>query len=127
MRHSRWLIPGVISAVIVLICVLVVPHGFIHLFGIDTQQSDNYDFWSGVGPVLVTAIGLSTLIAGAWHHLNCHTDSCLRIGRFPVAGGSFKVCSKCNRAITGRPGKLTIEVLSAEHRLHPRHQDTDSP
>ena len=80
MRHSRWLIPGVISAVIVLICVLVVPHGFIHLFGIDTQQSDNYDFWSGVGPVLVTAIGLSTLIAGAWHHLNCHTDSCVSAG-----------------------------------------------
>lgn len=60
--------------------------GIIHLLGIDTQQSDNYDFFSGVGPVVVTGIGYTGMIAGLWHHVNCHASGCWRIGRHKVDG-----------------------------------------
>ena len=46
----------------------------------------NYAFASGPGPMFLTAAGLSTIIAGLWHHVNCHQDGCLRIGRHKVGG-----------------------------------------
>jgi hypothetical protein len=46
----------------------------------------NYAFLSGFGPCLITGLGLSTLIVGAWHHVNCHEEGCPRIGRHHVNG-----------------------------------------
>jgi hypothetical protein len=60
--------------------------GLIHFLGIDTQASDNYDFTSGIGPMLLTAAGMSTLISGLWHAHNCHEPSCWRIGRHKIDG-----------------------------------------
>lgn len=92
--------------------------GLLHLFGIDTQQSDNYDFTSGPGPMFETGILGSGIFFTLWRHLNCHTDGCPRLARFHVAGGQFRVCGRHHREITGHPHKLTTEVISAAHRLH---------
>lgn len=52
----------------------------------------NYAFTSGPGPMILTALGLSTIIAGLWHHVNCHEDACWRIGKHKVNGTPW-----CNR------------------------------
>ena len=91
----------------------------IHLLGIDTQQSDNYDFVSGVGPMLEAALFQSTIIVGLWHTVNCHTDGCLRIGRHHIAGQQYKVCRRCHDKITGHPRRgLTIEHFRHLHQAH---------
>ena len=81
-----------LAAACVATLIVIHPHWFVHLTGVDTQQSWAYDFWSGVGPCLISALGMSTLITGLWHGLNCHKPGCLRIGRHKVAGSPW-----CNR------------------------------
>jgi hypothetical protein len=46
----------------------------------------NYAFYSGIGPMLLTAAGLSTIIGGLWHTHNCHQDGCWNIGKHRVNG-----------------------------------------
>lgn len=53
---------------------------FLHMTGIDTQQSYYYDFWSGIGPCLLTAIALSSGIWAFIHRHNCHVRHCLALG-----------------------------------------------
>jgi hypothetical protein len=68
----------------------------------------NYAFLSGLGPCLITALGLSTIVAGLWHAHNCHYDSCWRIGRHKVNGTPW-----CNVHHAGaRPEIGTEELLS---------------
>jgi hypothetical protein len=67
----------------------------------------NYAFLSGFGPCLITGLGLSTLIAGGWHHLNCHEDGCPRIGRHHVNG---QVWCKLHHE-NARPERTENEVL----------------
>lgn len=70
-----------------------------HALGMDTQTSHNYASASGVDPMIVAALGFSGFILGLWHHLNCHTDGCPKIGRHRVAGGKFKICTGCLRRV----------------------------
>lgn len=94
--------------------------GFSHNAYFVTGQS--YAFFSGIGPFLITSIGISTIISGLWHHLNCHTDGCPRIVRHKVAGGEYGVCSKHWREINGHPAdhKFTIAHLREHHHAHLR-------
>ena len=95
------------------------PHGFNHMIGVDTQQSVEYAAFSGFLAWLSSTLGLSTIIATLWHNLNCHESSCLRIGKYPVAGGQYKVCGKHHNDITGRHHRrLTVEVLRELHEKH---------
>lgn len=87
------------------------------------QDGQNYAFYSGIGPMLITAIGLSTLIAGAWRHFNCHVDGCPRIARFHVDGTTFKVCKFHHPEDAVREGKVTHHHIIMAHR---RHQDSKS-
>lgn len=112
-------------AVAVIVIAVVNPHGVVHFIGIDTQQSDNYAFFSGFGSWLssnLALLGLATLVGTAWRAMNCHTDGCPRIGRYPLAGGAFKVCRRHHRDVTGHHGPLTTEVLKAAHAVHPDPQ-----
>lgn len=66
---------------------------FLHVIGVEPRQpSTAYNFFSGAGSDLgeITIIGLGI---GAFRHVNCHQRGCWRLGRHPVAGGLFKVCS----------------------------------
>jgi hypothetical protein len=55
-------------------------------FGFDIQTTPQYGFSSGVGPMILAALGYSTIVAGLWHGLNCHHPGCPRIGRHRVNG-----------------------------------------
>lgn len=85
-------------------------------------NGQNYAFYSGVGPMILTAIGLSTIIGGLWRHVNCHTDGCPRIVRHKIANGEYGVCGRHWREINGHPQdhKFTIEHLREHHRAHGR-------
>lgn len=50
-----------------------------------------YQLESGFIPAL-TVLSLASLLAGAWHHVNCHETRCWRIGRHKVDGTPW-----CNR------------------------------
>jgi hypothetical protein len=49
-------------------------------------HGQNYAFASGPGPMFLTAAGMSTIIIGLWHSINCHEEGCYRIGRHKING-----------------------------------------
>lgn len=65
-----------------------ITHFFLHIFGIDTQQSPFYDFWSGI------ATQCSVIFAAVTYYKkhNCHVKLCLRVGKYSV--GPYLVCAK---------------------------------
>ena len=84
-------------------------HGLAHILGIDTQQSQEYDFVSGVGPMLVTALLGGSVIVSLVHHVNCHHEGCWRIGRHKVHGTPW-----CNvHHAIARPERTQQEILTS--------------
>lgn len=81
-------------------------------------DGQNYAFFSGFGAWLSSTLGLSTIAATLWHSLNCHVAGCLRPGRYPVAGGQYKVCRRHHGDITGHPRRLTVHALRDLHIAH---------
>lgn len=89
-----------------------------HALGIDTQQSMAYDFVSGSGPMLVTALFSATVVTGAWHHVNCHEPGCYRLGRHKIDGTPW-----CNRhQEKARPGETVADKLDRIIELLERQQ-----
>jgi hypothetical protein len=69
-------------------------HWLLHVLGVDTQQSEFYDAWSGCIPALFTGAGLG---AGVWafvRHRNCHVRGCWRLARHKVPGTEHCVCAR---------------------------------
>jgi hypothetical protein len=100
-----------LAAVIVLAALGVLAfsfwHGLAHFLGLDTQQSPFYNFHSGPGPELIALLGFSSLLAGLWHHLNCHADGCWRIKRHTVNGTPWCNVHHCD----ARPQRGESELL----------------
>lgn len=121
--RSKLLITLALSALAaaVALCVLH-QRGFTHFLGIDTQASDNYDFTSGIGPMLLTAVSMTTLISGMFRHANCHVDGCWRLARYPVAGGQFRVCRRHHPDETIRTRHVDHYHIARAHREHQRRQ-----
>lgn len=85
MKRLRWIAAWLATATLItLICLY--DRFTLHFLGWDTQQSDNYAAFSGSIPAVETGLGLSTLITGMFHHVNCHEDGCWRIGKHRVDG-----------------------------------------
>lgn len=84
------------------------------------QNGQNYAFFSGIGPVLLTAIGLSTIITTLIHTLNCHVHGCPWLVRHKVANGEYGVCRKHWREINGHPKdhRFTVDHLRQRHHAH---------
>lgn len=102
----RWLAALALAAFLVsLACVY--DRSVLHFLGWDGQASDNYAAWSGSLPALFTLIGMSTLITGLWHHVNCRKEGCLRIGRHKVGGSSW--CSRHHAE--ARPQMTELDLL----------------
>lgn len=83
----------------------------------------NYPFFSGSGSDWgeITLVGLALTAMAAWYHKhNCHTDTCWRIGRHPMAGGTFVVCRRHHNEIEGvHPArKHTVEHIRARHQAY---------
>ena len=94
MRMFRWLPLAAVLAVLagIVTWVVLLPDDWRAWAGFSSQSTDNYAFVSGVGPMVLTALLGSSVLATMWHHLNCHVDGCWMIGRHKVKGTPF-----CNR------------------------------
>lgn len=104
----RWLSVLALAAVTVALA-CVYDRTVLHFFGWDGQTSDNYAAWSGSVPALFTLVGLSTIISGIWHGLNCHKPGCWRYGRHKVNGSPW-----CNRHHEQARPERTIEDILLE-------------
>ena len=94
-------------------------HGWAHFLGIDTQQSQNYDFVSGVGPMIVTLLVSGGIFVTLIRHVNCHAPGCWRLGKFPLAGGQFKVCRRHHPDEEVRTGRNDLLAhIWAQHHAH---------
>lgn len=103
-------------------------HGMDHLIGIDSQATQFYAFFSGFGTWVLALAGYSGLVITLLRALNCHEVSCWRIGRFPVAGGRYKVCGRHHGDITGHhPRHLTVQFLRAVHERHVHEATRQGP
>jgi hypothetical protein len=72
-------------------------------------SGQNYAFYSGIGPMLLTAAGFSTIIGGLWHAHNCHYDGCWAIGRHRIKGSPY-----CNLHVEDAKMQKDTETLLEE-------------
>jgi hypothetical protein len=92
-------------------------HGFLWFLGVypvPAGTSAMYQLWSGLIPALAV-LSLAGGLVTAYRRATCHVGPCYRIGRYPVAGGQFKVCRRHHPDETVRNGDLTAAHL---HRMH---------
>lgn len=93
-------------------------HWLVHVagcdYGLPYGRFGFYNFWSGIaGSFLVGALVWMTLW---WVNGTCHASPwCLRRGRHPAAGGTFRLCWKHHPDMGERPH---LEMI---HRLHREH------
>jgi hypothetical protein len=77
-----------------------------------------YQLWSGFIP----GLAIASLITSVWAYVrsvNCHVHGCLRVGRYPVAGGMFKVCGPHHPEDAVREKRHNAEFIHNAHwRLH---------
>jgi hypothetical protein len=52
-------------------------------------NGQNYAFYSGIGPMLLTASLGSGVLVTMWHSLNCHKEGCWRVSRHKVNGSPW--------------------------------------
>ena len=111
--------------IIILIAVIVVTFQYYHSWqpwtayetgSLNTSGTPpNYNYWSGFGSVFPWELGIfvSVWIWMLSHYRinNCHVTRCPRLGRFPAAGGNFKVCQKHHPESHVRNGKVTFEHI----------------
>ncbi len=71
-----------------------------------------YGFFSGFGSDIgeVTLIGVAI---GGFHHLNCASPRCPRLGKHTPDGTTHKMCRKHYKQITGHD--VTLEHIHALH------------
>jgi hypothetical protein len=66
-------------------------HLISHLFGLDNASGPAYLFWSGIAGSFL--VNLATFVLVLYVHHTCQDSwRCLRWGKYPAAGGMFKVC-----------------------------------
>ena len=96
-------------------------HWFAYQTGVYCGSTgQRYCYWSGFGSVLPWALfTMGGVFAGVllfFRHVNCHTPGCPRVGRYPMAGGEFKVCGHHHPGWEGK--HPTWEQICAAHHLY---------
>ena len=97
---------------------MAVVRWLVHFFGCDYGAPYGhwvpYDFWSGVSGSFLSA-GIAFLLTWYLSH-TCHDSwRCLRYGRYPAAGGTFKLCRHHHPDMRGqRPYRELIERMHRE-------------
>lgn len=94
-------------------------HLIVHLMGVDYGLPYGhwgwYNFWSGIAGSFL--IGAVAWFLGWYIHHTCHDSRrCLRLGRYPAAGGLFRLCRHHHPDLRGqRPHRELIARLHREH------------
>lgn len=107
----RWPIALAVTAGVIAWSAVTHPWGWLYGFGVHPYPRSSstpwtYQLLSGLVPAL-TVLSLATLLAGAWHHVNCHKPRCWRIGKHKVSGTPW-----CNRHHEdARPERSTDDIL----------------
>ena len=83
-------------------------------FGFNNQATPQYGFTSGPGPMLLTALGMSTIVTGLWHAHNCQQTGCMRIGRHKVNGTPW--CWQHHDAARAAVPAAAVPASDAEFR-----------
>lgn len=110
----KWYLVGFAVALVVLS--VFFPHlvpWIIGVYPVPTGTSPFYQFWSGFFIVLLSGATSSFL-----RKQNCHVKWCWRIGRFPVADGTFCVCRHHHPDPAVRHNKVTFEHILELHQKH---------
>ncbi len=110
---------------------LLVAHRHLPLVGMtwtefwDVTDGEGYQFWSGFGGSFVFTLGFGSIIAGFWHHHNCHEHGCLRLSWHPDKDG-HPVCKKHHEDHPSRGFGWDIKnFIRTGHwgdHNHPRHR-----
>jgi hypothetical protein len=82
-----------------------------HFFGLDNGAGPYYLFWSGVAGSFLVNVGTFILV---WyiHHTCQDSPRCLRRGKYPAAGGMFRVCRHHHPDLRGvKPRRAHIHAL----------------
>jgi hypothetical protein len=109
------------AAAIAVICLLSwywphVRNEFFVLIGSRNETGGWYGFHSGLGGAAYISV-LPAMALIYWHH-TCHASPwCLRWGKYPAAGGLFRLCRDHHPDLMGTRPRL--ELI---HRLHREHQ-----
>lgn len=83
------------------------------LASFNLQSTPEYGFSSGIGPMILTAAGMGTIITSMWHAMNCHEEGCFNIGRHKVNGTPW--CNIHHEA--ARHEKTTEQLLTDQNEL----------
>jgi hypothetical protein len=89
---------------------------FFVLAGSRNESGGWYGFHSGIGgAAYISVVPAVTLLY--WHQ-TCHDSwHCLRWGKYPAAGGLFKLCRHHHPDLQGtRPHRELIRRMHAEHK-----------
>lgn len=79
-----------------------------HFFGLDNAGGPFYLFWSGIAGSFLVNLGTFFLVLYI-HHTCQDSWRCLRWGKYPAAGGMFKVCRHHHPDLKGvRPRRAHI-------------------
>lgn len=118
-RISRDLAIGV-ALVIAAACMVWWPHIRNEWFvftGVRYEAGAYYGFWSGFAGG-TRAIELPVLGGLLYWHSTCqHSIWCIRLGKYPAAGGVFKLCHLHHPDLVGeRPHHDLIRRLHHEHK-----------
>lgn len=89
--------------------------------GTVNEPGPYYGFFSGFGSdlgeyAILTSIASGIILTARRH--NCHVTGCLWIGRYEVAGGTYKVCGKHHPDPAVRDKHVTREHVTLAHRKH---------
>jgi len=77
-------------------------------FGFENQATPFYGFTSGVGPMLLTALGMGSIVGSMWHTMNCHEEGCWNLGKHKVNGTPW--CNLHHEA--ARHAKTSEQILT---------------
>jgi hypothetical protein len=90
------------------------PPGFsLYMTGAGNEPGRVYGFWSGFGGSLLFS---AAVLFPPWYYQHtCHDHfSCLRWGKHPAAGGTFKLCWRHHPDMGTRPHRALIHRMHAE-------------
>jgi hypothetical protein len=95
-----------------------IAHAFFWLTGARNESGTAYGLMSGIGGS-VPDVMIPVAMAGWWWRGTCHHSwRCLRWGKYPAAGGTFRLCRVHHPDLAGQ--KPHRELIA---RLHREHQE----